>query len=90
MESDPEFVAWLAGVRDRLRAARARCGLSFRAAGDRTGVPFQTITRIEAGRNVPTVDVLFKLARGYGMSLVDVLCGPGPPCPDAKPERPRR
>ena len=85
--SEEEYGRWLAGVRERLRAARLALGLSHRKAGELTGVPFQTITRVETGKVKPTSEVLFKLAKGYGVSLNSVLCGdpqsepPAPPKP---------
>jgi DNA-binding XRE family transcriptional regulator len=83
--SEAEYVAWLDGVRERLRATRKALGLTYRAAGDRTGVPFQTITRVETGKVRPTSEVLFTLAKGYGVSLEELLCGCK--CPPRKPRR---
>lgn len=71
-----ELAVWLTGVRERLRACRLALDLSHRAAGERTGVPFSTITRIETGKTTPTLDVLWKLCAAYGVPLCDVLCEP--------------
>jgi len=73
--SEQEYEEWARAVRDRLRAIRLELGLSHRAAGERTGVPFQTITRIETGKVKPTSEVLYKLAKGYGVTLEEILCG---------------
>ena len=83
---DPELANWLAGVRERLRAARAAKELTHRAAGAAAGVSFQSVTRIESGQVVPSLDVLFALCAAYGVPLCAVRCEP-PPAP--APKKPR-
>ncbi len=70
-----EFTAWLAAVTARVKAIREQKGLSLRAAGELTGVPFNTIARVEAGRTVPSLEVLYTLAAGYGVTPACLLCG---------------
>lgn len=81
---DSELATWLGNVRERLRSARLAKELSHRAAGERSGVPFRTITRIELGAGVPSLDVLWKLCAAYGVPLCEVLCEPQP-----APKKPR-
>lgn len=75
---DSDLAKWLRDVRSRLRAARLALELTHRAAGERTGVPFQTITRIETGKTVPTIEVIYRLAVGYEADLCFILCGTEP------------
>lgn len=80
-----DYRDWIAGVRARTKAAREALGLSLRAAEEKTGVPFMTIRRVETSDFVPTLDVLWRLAAGYGLSVSDLLCESRPE-PPAKPK----
>jgi transcriptional regulator with XRE-family HTH domain len=68
------YAAWLAGVLARLKATREDLGLTFRAAGERTGIPYASIQRVEAGRVRPTLELLYSLAAAYGVHISDLLC----------------
>ena len=68
------YAGWLAGVRGRMRATREGLGLTFRGAEERTGVPFASIQRTEAGRVAPSLELLYSLAVGYGVPVGDLLC----------------
>lgn len=68
------YDVWLDGVRSRMRAARESLGLSFRAAGERTGLPFASIQRTESGRVHPSLELLYSLAVGYGVPIGQILC----------------
>jgi transcriptional regulator with XRE-family HTH domain len=52
-----------------LRHARRRAGLTQRALAAKTGVPQETIARIEAGRTDPRVTTLDRLLEGCGFGL---------------------
>lgn len=52
-----------------LRHARRSAGLTQRALAARTGVPQETIARIEAGRSDPRVETLDRLLEGCGYGL---------------------
>lgn len=52
-----------------LDGARRSAGLSQRDLAERTGVAQPTIARIEAGRQVPGVDLLDRLLRACGWQL---------------------
>jgi transcriptional regulator with XRE-family HTH domain len=55
----------------RLREWRERRGLSLRQLGERAGVSYVTISRIENGEMSPTVAMLEKLAGALGISVRD-------------------
>ena len=60
----------------RLREWRERRGLSTRELGERAGVQFSTVHRIEAGRMSPTVAMLEKLAKALGIDVRDFFPPP--------------
>ena len=63
-----------------LREWRTRRGWSLRALGERSGVSYVNIARIEAGTLNPTVTTVEKLAKALGVSMRDIFA----------PERPSR
>ena len=66
---DPEFRALREATRPQfefrsaLIAARVEAGLTQHAMADRLGVKQSALARWEAGRTVPTLDTLFRLAK---------------------------
>lgn len=52
-----------------LRYARSRAGLTQRALATKTGIPQETIARIERGRADPRVGTLDRLLEGCGFGL---------------------
>jgi transcriptional regulator with XRE-family HTH domain len=52
-----------------LRHARRSAGLTQRALGATTGIPQETIARIEVGRSDPRVETLDRLLEGCGFGL---------------------
>ncbi len=60
-------------VKDRIIqqyiSLRKEKGLSQEAVANRTGIARTNIIRIESGRNVPTIEVLTKLAMALDMEL---------------------
>jgi len=52
-----------------LRHARRSAGLTQRALGAKTGIPQETIARIESGRADPRVETLDRLLEGCGFGL---------------------
>ncbi|MFE6747348.1 helix-turn-helix domain-containing protein [Kitasatospora purpeofusca] len=65
----------------RLRTARERQGATLNGVGRATGIPPSTLSRIETGRRKPTLEVLLRLAKAYGVSL-DELAGTAPAAAD--------
>ncbi|MFE9372974.1 helix-turn-helix domain-containing protein [Streptomyces sp. NPDC006711] len=78
----------LAAMGPRLRAARERCGATLTAVSCATGISPSTLSRIETGRRGPTLEVVLRLAKEYGVSL-DELAGIEP-APGAGPRRTAR
>jgi transcriptional regulator with XRE-family HTH domain len=82
---------WIAGVRERLRAARLAKGLTHRAAGAAAGLSFTMVTRVESGAREPSLSTVHALCAAYGAPLCDVLCDmPPDPAPAPKPARKRK
>ena len=78
----------LPGLPAKLKAARESLGMSFTDAGEASKVHRVNIAAYEAGRQTPTLPVLFKLAVAYGVSPCDLLPIPEmspPPAPPAAP-----
>ncbi|MFB7915381.1 helix-turn-helix domain-containing protein [Streptomyces sp. NPDC056061] len=70
----------LAAMGPRLRTARERHGATLTDVGRATGISPSTLSRIETGRRKPTLEVLLRLAKAYGISL-DELAGTAPAAP---------
>ncbi|MGW0927477.1 helix-turn-helix domain-containing protein [Streptomyces sp. NPDC002644] len=66
-----------AAMGPRLRAARERRGATLTGVARATGISPSTLSRIETGRRGPTLEVVLRLAREYGVSL-DELAGTTP------------
>src|SRR3954470_2896992 len=65
-----ETVKAIAGNLRRLRTAR---GLSAAALARESGVARATLAELEAGRGNPTVETLYGLAKGLGVTVADPL-----------------
>jgi transcriptional regulator with XRE-family HTH domain len=57
----------------RLRTWRERRGWSLRELGERSGVSYVTLQRIEAGAMSPTVATLEKVANALGIVVRDLF-----------------
>lgn len=66
-----------AAMGPRLRAAREHRGATLTEVSRATGISPSTLSRIETGRRRPTLEVVVRLAREYGVSL-DELAGTAP------------
>ncbi|MEU9085938.1 helix-turn-helix domain-containing protein [Streptomyces sp. NPDC048357] len=73
----------VAAMGARLRAAREQHGATLAGIGCATGISPSTLSRIETGRRKPTLEVVLRLAKEYGVSL-DELAGTAP-APAAEP-----
>jgi transcriptional regulator with XRE-family HTH domain len=60
-------------VKLRVKAWRTRRGWSLRTLGERSGVHFVTLARIEAGTMSPNLATLEKLARALDVTLRDLI-----------------
>jgi transcriptional regulator with XRE-family HTH domain len=56
-----------------LRELRHRAGLSQRAAAASAGVSFPHISKVEAGHEVPSAELLEALAKAYGVHEDELL-----------------
>ncbi|MEU0117516.1 helix-turn-helix domain-containing protein [Streptomyces bobili] len=67
----------LAAMGPRLRTAREHNGATLTGVSCATGISPSTLSRIETGRRRPTLEVVLRLAKEYGVSL-DELAGTAP------------
>ena len=61
------------GMENELRVCRARKDITQGELADAMGVSRQTIISIEKGRYDPSLDLAFKLARYFGLSIEDIF-----------------
>jgi transcriptional regulator with XRE-family HTH domain len=70
----------LSGVLDsvgpRLRALRRERGGTLTQISERTGISPSTLSRLEAGRRRPTLELLLPLARAYQVALDELVGAP--------------
>jgi transcriptional regulator with XRE-family HTH domain len=62
-------------LKDRLRDARHRAGLTCTEAAARAEISYPHLRHLEAGTKTPSLGVLFRLAEVYDTSLAE-LFGP--------------
>lgn len=60
-----------------VRAARAGKGLTQGQLAERVGCSWETISRIERGKNPPTVAILYSIAKILGVSFDMLIEGEG-------------
>lgn len=77
MTDDGDVADTLSAMGPRLRAARERRGVTLTGVSCATGISLSTLSRIETGRRRPTLEVLLRLSKEYGVSL-DELAGTAP------------
>ena len=70
LNENDQMVLSLAGNLKRLRKANK---LSLEGLADQTGVSKLTINKIEQGKTNPTIGVLWKIANGLGVTLMELL-----------------
>ncbi|MBM0274316.1 helix-turn-helix domain-containing protein [Micromonospora tarensis] len=66
----------LAGVGPRLRAFRRQRGTTLADVATETGISVSTLSRLEAGRRRPTLDLLLPLAEAYGVQIDELIGAP--------------
>ena len=57
----------------RVRALRTTQGLTLEVLADRSGLPMETLSRIERRRIAPSIRSLERVARGLGVPLTALL-----------------
>jgi transcriptional regulator with XRE-family HTH domain len=63
---------WARECGARLRTRRTQLGLSLGSAAIATGLTFQTLSRIELGKLVPTLSAQLMIANGFGCRVTDI------------------
>lgn len=66
---------------DRLRAVRLSRGMTQADLAHRANVTDSYVSRLEAGRAAPGIDLVERLAKALGTDAADLLSGPGQPDP---------
>lgn len=79
-------------LKNRVRNLRRERGYSVRELSERAGISQPFIADIESGRGTPSLNSLVGLARGFDMTVMELLAGvddmgepvpPAPPMPDS-------
>ncbi|GIJ26389.1 XRE family transcriptional regulator [Micromonospora qiuiae] len=66
----------LAAVGPRLRAIRRQRQVTLAGLAAQTGISVSTLSRLEAGRRRPTLELLLPLARAYGVQIDELIGAP--------------
>ncbi|MFB4300909.1 helix-turn-helix domain-containing protein [Actinomadura sp. NTSP31] len=79
----------LAMVGSRLRAIRKRRETTLADVAAETGISVSTLSRLEAGRRRPTLELLLPLAQAYGVQIDELIGAPptGDPRVNLRPVR---
>ncbi|MFE5207717.1 helix-turn-helix domain-containing protein [Streptomyces sp. NPDC056600] len=80
----------VAAMGPRLRAARERHGATLAGVGCATGISPSTLSRMETGRRRPTLEVLLRLSREYGVTLDELAGTAGAPVGEPRTPAPSR
>jgi transcriptional regulator with XRE-family HTH domain len=73
---DDDLAGVLEAVGPRLRALRAERDVTLAQVSEATGISVSTLSRLEAGRRKPTLELLLPLARAYGTQLDELVGAP--------------
>ena len=76
-ESD-RYIAEAKALGERVRAIRKARGWTYDKAAELTGLDFQHIQKIEAGKLNVTLLTLVRIAEGYGVALVEFFSDSNP------------
>lgn len=66
----------LAAVGSRLRAIRKQREMTLADVATETGISVSTLSRLEAGRRRPTLELLLPLAQTYGVQIDELIGAP--------------
>lgn len=66
----------LTAVGSRLRAIRKQCETTLADVASQTGISVSTLSRLEAGRRRPTLELLLPLAQAYGVQIDELVGAP--------------
>ncbi|MGO4680777.1 helix-turn-helix domain-containing protein [Microbacterium sp. 2MCAF23] len=89
MDTNADLAAALDGIGPRLQRIRTNRGLTLAEVAELAGTSASTVSRLESGLRRPSLELLFPLARVYGMSLDDLVGAPefGDPRVQLRPRR---
>lgn len=89
MDTNTDLAAALDGIGPRLQRVRTSRGLTLAEVAELAGTSASTVSRLESGLRRPSLELLFPLARVYGMSLDDLVGAPefGDPRVQLRPRR---
>jgi transcriptional regulator with XRE-family HTH domain len=73
---DTELAQILDGIGLRLRTLRRHRGLTLEELAATTGISVSTLSRLEAGKRRPTLDLLIPLARAHRVALDLLVAAP--------------
>lgn len=59
----------------KVRQAREAAGLTLEELGDRAGVSYRQLSRVEAGKASPSLAWMLAVAQGLGTSVSDLTAG---------------
>ncbi|MFI6019264.1 helix-turn-helix domain-containing protein [Streptomyces sp. NPDC051287] len=74
--TDADLERILEGIGPRLRRLRRDRGLTLEALSARTGISVSTLSRLEAGKRSPSLDLLIPLARAHHVALDQLVAAP--------------
>ncbi|WP_016907033.1 helix-turn-helix domain-containing protein [Streptomyces xiaopingdaonensis] len=83
--SDDELTGFLAGVGPRLREVRKAQRTTLAQLSEATGISQSTLSRLEAGKRKPTLELLLPLARAHGVPLDELVGAPETGDPRIRP-----
>lgn len=89
MNTNADLATALDGIGPRLQRIRTGRGLTLAEVAELAGTSASTVSRLESGLRRPSLELLFPLARAYGMSLDDLVGAPefGDPRVRLRPRR---
>lgn len=89
MNTNADLAAALDGIGPRLQRIRTGRGLTLAEVAELAGTSASTVSRLESGLRRPSLELLFPLARAYGMTLDDLVGAPefGDPRVQLRPRR---
>ncbi|MFJ8043892.1 helix-turn-helix domain-containing protein [Kitasatospora sp. NPDC096147] len=73
---DAELEQVLDAIGPRLRALRRDRGLTLEALAEATGISVSTLSRLEAGKRRPSLELLIPLARAHRVALDQLVAAP--------------
>src|SRR5258707_14809721 len=80
--ADPQDVAYLHNLADKIRGARAQRGMTRNALAADSGVSLRFLAQLESGQGNPSILVLRRIASAMGFPPDNLLSAEPPPAID--------